>query len=304
MYSVIFWSGLLSIRSTCLEIIVISPSSWRELILILSCCRNSSSLLSLSMWLGFIRIVCASSCGSHDSCDVNRIALSTVHDVTILWLLICNYSTHTTNSISRTGQIYHLNWTSQWLHSSVSISACSLPADIGTWSTSTGRGHATQGSVCWTNSVLANIGRWDCYALQVLRSRARLGSLGIGLIRATKMPFSSSGITWGSGWTLETAFSRCHLACAYACTLLLARISAFLGFMPSSLLLMMLLLHLSIAYVRNFKYWCSIKWECFYIILVYLFAFELIIDFAIVIPIYLSLFFPIVKMVLNKTMAN
>ena len=214
MYSVIFRSGLLWTSSASLEIIVVSPSSWRELILILSRCWNNLAILSLSMWLRFIRIVDAASCGSHDSSNINRIALSTVHYVTILWLLICNYSTHTTNRISRTGQVYHLHWTSRGLHSSVSISStCSLPADIGRLSIASRWGQATQAGVRWANSILADIGRWDLQAFYVLRSRALLGSLGIGLIRATNMPFTSSGATSSSGWTLETTFSPCHLAC-------------------------------------------------------------------------------------------
>ena len=102
-------------------------SRWK-FIFIFSLWYHTSLVLPISLNLLFIMIRSSTPCSPHNSVDINWamcvphcIAFSSIHNVTVLGLLICNYSTNSSNCIARTGQLYHLNWASNWFNSSIVI---------------------------------------------------------------------------------------------------------------------------------------------------------------------------------------
>ena len=110
-----------------------SCTSWWKLIFIFSLRSHTRLVLPMSLNLLVTVIRSSTPCSSHNRVDINwamcvahSITFSSIHNVTVLRLLICNYSTNSSNCIAGTSQLYHLNWISQWFNSSIIIGSVPL----------------------------------------------------------------------------------------------------------------------------------------------------------------------------------
>ena len=174
------------------------------------------------------------------------VALSPVHYVAVLRLLVCNDSTDASDRVPWACQVCHLHRAIQCLCSCVTKwvrAASSLAAYICRRSVTTWCGKRSEPSVAGACIVLPHVGRCDLETLQILVFRASLASwvpCWRAFSRTTVGLFTASSI---SVWARVCAFPYGQRSCIQCCALWLARILALVGFVSCLLLIMMLRLH-------------------------------------------------------------